>query len=89
MEKVLQDECGVTRISIENFNLLKSKDDDGYYISMEWDNGFSLVFTGLSWGYGGEGCRGFKDVLVGCGFNCDMEYVARLGKKENMTWEFS
>lgn len=101
MKIALRDECGVTRISLENFNLLKEKygtpstihasytEEVGYEVSMEWENGFSWAFTGLSWGYGGEGCQGFKNVLVGCGFNCDISYVKGLGKETNTTWDFA
>jgi hypothetical protein len=65
----LQDECGDTRISLDNSRMLQKqygrpatvvliKEDNEWYVDATWNNGFSHCFSGFSWGYGGEGPSG-------------------------------
>lgn len=76
----LRDECGVTRYSLENARRLNKAlgrpvrvechyDPNGaewYRVKAFYDSGDTHVFTGLSWGYNGEGPRG---LLEFCQYN--------------------
>ena len=70
----LQEECGVTRISLDNSRVLQKQygrpstveliqELDEWYVEATWNNGFSHRFSGFSWGYGGEGPSGLKKFI--------------------------
>ena len=76
----LQVECGTTQISLENAYLLftqygkpmrvtliaaMEERQADYAVLVEW-SGFKHMFSGFSWGYGGEGPRGLRTLLETC-----------------------
>jgi hypothetical protein len=83
----LQEECGVTSISLENaIQLLEAygtprridlSDDpeDGNIVTVYWPNAFHFKFTGFSWGYGGTGPHGLDQFFQMCGIVCGMETI--------------
>jgi hypothetical protein len=76
--KKLQVECGTTAISLENADLLIRQygvpefielvmgyRQDNYGVLAVWDCTMH-IFTGFSWGYGGEGPRGLQEFFQVC-----------------------
>jgi hypothetical protein len=74
--RVLQPEGGITQISLQNADLLLreagnptyielKKIGDEYLVLAKWP-GLIHMFTGFSWGYGGEGPSGLNTFLRAC-----------------------
>lgn len=74
--KVLQLECGVTQVSLENaFLLFKQygvpekvelvRDNNEYAVLVFWHS-YTHLFIGFSWGYSGEGPRGLDILMSAC-----------------------
>jgi hypothetical protein len=72
----IEKECGVTQISIGNARRLQASKGNpasvfiigdmkrgDYFVRAIWPTGEAHTFTGLSWGYCGEGCAGFNQVM--------------------------
>jgi hypothetical protein len=84
-------EGGVTQNSLENAEYLNKRfgkpytidfcgdeDNGDYYVIPTYKSGYTHVFTGFSWGYGGEGPRGLHRFLNEiCGVKIPMDYIAR------------
>jgi len=79
-------ECGATRTSLENALKLLNKYGVPYGITCEgddfamrthvtWTSGVTHTFTGLGWGYSGEGPRGLCQFLKMVGMPMDMERI--------------
>ena len=88
----IQEECGDSRISLDNAEVLMVKyglphrmklkydSNEWFKVEAEFDGYGTHTFTGLSWGYTGEGCRAFLNLMRACGFDLDMDYVSKLNR---------
>lgn len=83
----LQEECGVTAISLENAAALikehgtprridlSDDPEDGNSVTAYWRDGMHFKFTGFSWGYGGTGPHGLEQFFQMCGVLCGMQTI--------------
>jgi hypothetical protein len=97
----MKDECGVTRISLDNGKELSFSKGRPIEIQVDADLGLGEcnvtahfrdssehVFTGFSCGYGGEGPRGLHTYLKNSGVDIPWEVIVnpkRVGNKVKIT----